>query len=143
LIRSLHHLGSASNRVVVRLQGPQPSSCVPTLSWQAAPSAAPPATGVSKKRLATGIDEPDEELSLDVSSSLAASVPRKPDGSRVRLLSVDDDPVNQVVMQTILEPVGYEVRTRCWVGSGQPWLGWCWRAKGLPRLCVRHGDWMM
>lgn len=43
-------------------------------------------------------------------------------GAKVRVLSVDDDPVNQLVIQNLLAPVGYEILQVS--GSCGPGGGW-------------------
>ena len=56
----------------------------------------------------------------DVKAIAAAAPPTAPvdkcgqrvQGGRVRVLSVDDDPVNQMVIQTLLTPANYEVRSK-------------------------------
>ncbi len=68
---------------------------------------------------------------------------RRAPNSTVRVLSVDDDPVNQMVMKNLLEPVGYEV---CLVAAPDPFLKWAgpsssmrcrsWRSPS-PRTCLR------
>lgn len=43
------------------------------------------------------------------SSPLFLLLPRKRGNSKIRVLSVDDDPVNQMVVQSLLSPDVYEV----------------------------------
>ncbi len=56
-------------------------------------------------------------------------------GGKVRVLSVDDDPVNQLVIQNLLAPEGYEILQVCkgQQGGGNPLQGAC---KACCATCV-------
>lgn len=45
---------------------------------------------------------------------MASNLKRRREGGRIRVLSVDDDPVNQLVIQNLLAPQGYEVGQDWW-----------------------------